>query len=121
MSRASGKASASGRRRFLRVVGLTGIASAVGSTSWAANSRPTTPTPAAPAKPDSSQSAAPPPISEDAKALSAIVQRRYGKHLTAKQLEAVEREIENRLQGGRRLRETQLANSTEPEFVFHAG
>ena len=53
-------------------------------------------------------------------ALAEIVRRRYGKHLTPEQLEAVARELDGRLQGGKRMRETRLANGDEPDFTFHA-
>lgn len=124
MTHSSARVSASGRRRFLQVIGLTGLASAVNASmlSWA-QTRPTAPStiPVAPAQPDTARSSSePPPISEDARALAGVIERRYGKHLSAKQLEAVTREIENRLQGGKRLRESQLANANEPDFVFHA-
>jgi len=53
-------------------------------------------------------------------ALATIVRRRYGQHLTDKQLEAVTLELENRLQGGKRLRDSKLANADEPDFTFKA-
>ena len=70
---------------------------------------------AAPAAP-----AAPPPIAEDARSLAEIVRRRYGQHLTPDQLEAVTRELDGRIQSGKRLRDLKLANGDEPDFVFHA-
>ena len=116
---------AAGRRRFLKLVGLAGISSAVSSSMLAwAQTRPATPgaapTPAA-APADTARAATPPPeISDDARALAAILDRRYGKHLKPAQLEAITREIENRLQGGKRLREVKLANRDEPDFTFRA-
>ena len=126
------------RRRFLKLVGLAGISSAVGSamSSWAEGrkvtagaaagassssaSHPGSASGAAPA--DSARAAPekPPEISDDARALAAIVQRRYGRHLNAEQLEAVTREIQNRLEGGKRLRDAKLANHDEPDFTFRA-
>jgi hypothetical protein len=119
-SSATGKA---GRRRFLRVVGGASLASvAAGPAALLAQG----------GKPDKSAGAAPPPAaapappatppapSEDALALAAMVKRRYGQHLTEGQLDAVTREIENRLQGGRRLRDAKLANADEPDTTFHA-
>ena len=47
-----------------------------------------------------------------------IVRRRYGKHLTPEKLEAVTREMDGRVQGGKRLRESKLANGDEPDFTF---
>jgi hypothetical protein len=109
-----------GRRRFLKLVGFATLTSAVGSSmlAFAQTSRPT----ATPSPTDTSKSAtpAPPPISEDARALAAIVERRYGKHLNEKQLEAITREIENRLGGGKALRAVKLANADEPDVTFRA-
>jgi hypothetical protein len=110
---------ARGRRRFLKLVGFATLTSAVGSSmlAFAQTSRPTTPAPA-----DTSRGAAPtpPPISDDARALAAIVERRYGSHLNEKQLEAITREIENRLGGGKALRAVKLANAAEPDVTFRA-
>jgi hypothetical protein len=100
------------------------MASAVNSTMAWAQTRPATPAPAPAdtARRDSAQAAAgPPPISEEARILATVVQRRYGKHLSEQQLEAVTREIDNRLQGGERLRKAALVNSDEPDIVFRAG
>ncbi|MGH7729947.1 MAG: hypothetical protein ACRENJ_01705, partial [Candidatus Eiseniibacteriota bacterium] len=75
------------------------------------------------AKPDSTAAPAPPAapaeISEDARSLADIVRRRYGKHLTSDQLEAITRELDGRLQGGKRLRDSKLLNGDEPDFTFH--
>src|SRR5438093_3980342 len=125
MSGPSAEASAPGRPRFLALVGLAGLASAVNSSmlSWAQT---------APSRPDSSSlrnakaadtsrvsaSQTPSEPSEEARVLARIIGRRYGKHLNAKQLEAVTREIDSRLQGGKRLREVKLANHDEPDFTF---
>jgi len=128
---------AHGRRRFLKLVGMAGISSAVGSTmaSWAAGRKQAPGSaigagPAPASRPGSAAGSAPtdsaratekpPEISDDARALAAIVQRRYGRHLDAKQLEAVTLEIQNRLDGGKRLRDVKLANHEEPDFTFHA-
>ena len=70
--------------------------------------------------PDSTAAPQKPEISEDAKALAKILERRYGKFLDAKQIEKLPEEVENRLQGGKRLRDSKLANSDEPDFVFRA-
>ena len=111
------------RRRFLQVVGL-GLSSALGGAALAQTSPPATPpaTPPAPATAATPPAApdAPPAISEDARALAEIVRRRYGKHLTPEQLEAVTRELDQRVQGGRRLKDAKLANHDEPDSTFHA-
>jgi hypothetical protein len=139
MSRTSAEV---GRRRFLQIAGLTAVASTV-SSSMVALAKTRAPSPGnrsgsgtrsdttrvgagakskTAAPPDSAQAAPsePPPISEEARLLATLVDRRFGKHLNPAQLEAVTREIDNRLQGGARLRKVRLANSDEPDFVFHA-
>jgi hypothetical protein len=115
------------RRRFLKTVGLAGLSSALVPTALAMAQATRPPGGAAPAKPDSAAPAPPAPapaapaeISEDARSLAEIVRRRYGKHLSPEQLEAVARELDGRVQGGRRLREHRLANADEPDFTFRA-
>lgn len=111
------------RRRFLKTVGLAGLSSALAPTvlALAQMPMPIPPGGATPAKADSAAAAAAPPeISEDARSLAEIVRRRYGKHLTPEQLEAVTRQLDGVVQGGKRLRETKLANGDEPDFTFHA-
>ena len=110
------------RRRFLKTLGLAGLSSALVPSALAL-AQSATPPGAAPAKPDSAAApapAGPPEIAEDARSLAEIVRRRYGKHLTPEQLEAVTREIDGRIQGGKRLRETKLANGDEPDVTFRA-
>ena len=120
-----------GRRRFLKLVGLVGMTTAVNSSMLAwAQTRQTKPAgpPGYPpgvgtrtkAVADTSKAPAPPAISEDARALAQVLSRRYGQHLDAKQLEAVTKEIEDRLQAGKRLREARLANHDEPDVTFRA-
>jgi hypothetical protein len=137
MSSTSSGVRSSERRRFLKLVGFAGLSTAVGSAMSAfAEPRPPrggrrpAPPRAAPviaspesaaAAPDTSRGAGKPPeISEDARALAAVLKRRYGAHLDDKQLQAVTEEIEFRLQGGKRLRDRKLANSDEPDFTFKA-
>lgn len=114
------------RRRFLKVLGLVGMSSALGTAAIRLDSAAAVPStkPAAKtaAKPAAPPAAAPaePEISEDARTLTTIVQRRYGKHLDAKQLVAVTEEIEFRLQAGKRLRAAKLANGDGPDTVFRA-
>ena len=71
-------------------------------------------------EPAAPQEEAEPEISEDARALTSIVERRYGKYLKPAQLEEVTSEIDRRLQLGRTLRDLKLANGDEPDFVFGA-
>jgi len=112
------------RRRFLQLAGLglssTALAaSALAQTGGAPPAKPATTPPATPA-PAGATPDGPPPISEDARDLAEIVRRRYGKHLTPEQMEAVTRELDQRVQAGRRLKDAKLANSDEPDFTFHA-
>lgn len=111
------------RRRFLQLAGL-GLSTAFGGAAIAQTATPppaTTPPATTPATPPAAAAPeGPPPISEDARNLAEIVRRRYGKHLTPEQLEAVTRELDGRVQGGRRLKDLKLANSDEPDFTFHA-
>jgi len=113
------------RRGFLRLVGL-GLTSSLavpaaavaqsaagGAAKADSSSSSAKPAPAAPAAPSG-----PPEISEDARSLAEILRRRYGKHLTPDQLEAVTRELDQRVQGGRRLKDQKLANGDEPDFTF---
>ena len=113
------------RRRFLKLVGLAGLSSAVNATmlSWShARQSPRGAAVTAKVPSDTAQvtPGKPQEISEDARALAAILERRYGDHLNAEQLVAVTQEIDGRLQGGKRLREVKLANHDEPDFTFHA-
>jgi hypothetical protein len=109
------------RRRFLQSAGLAGLASLCRPAMVAAQAKPAAP---GGARPDSAAAppaaAKPPEISDDARALAELLKRRYGQHLTPEQLEAVTKEIENRLQGGKTLRAAKLANGDEPDFTFHA-
>ena len=111
------------RRRFLQLAGLGLSTAALAGPALAQTSTPPATPPAAPAAtpPAAAAPEGPPPISEDARALAEIVRRRYGKHLTPDQLEAVTRELDGRVQAGRRLKDLKLANSDEPDFTFHAG
>jgi len=112
------------RRRFLVTVGLAGLSSAIVPSALALAQSATPARGGGTAKPDSAAAPAPPAgpaeISEDARSLGEIVRRRYGKHLTTEQLEAVTRDLDGRVQGGKRLRESKLANGDEPDFTFHA-
>ena len=118
------------RRRFLKLltwVGMSsvlasqtvGFAAAQSSKGAKATSKPATPPPAAtpmPAPADSS--ASPKPPSDDAKALASIVDRRYGKYLTPEQIEKITRDLDQRIQAGRRMRDVVLRNDEEPDTVF---
>jgi hypothetical protein len=118
----SSQQSAVDRRRFLQIVGL-GVSSALTapaiSFAQSAGGTPATPPPAA-TPPTPPAPSGPPEISEDARSLAEIVRRRYGKHLTPDQIEGVTRELDQRVQGGRRLKDAKLVNSDEPDVTFKA-
>jgi hypothetical protein len=109
---------ATGRRDFLRLVGFAGLLGALPAAGALAQTA-APPAPSAPASPALSAPPAP-EISEDARALAAIVQRRHGAHLDAAQLEAVTRDLERVVQNGRRLRAAKLVNADEPDATFRA-
>jgi hypothetical protein len=108
------------RREFLKRVGLAGLTTAVGAPAVAlAQTAKTVSGMTSPAAPDTSKAAeAPKPPSDDAKALASVIQRRYGQHLDAAQMKDVTEEIDNRIEGGKRLRASKLANGDEPDFIF---
>lgn len=109
------------RREFVKLLALVGMSSALGGVPLAfAQAVPAKPESPPPAKPEPPAAQDAPEISEDARALAAIVERRYGRHLKPAQLEAVTREIDRRLRLGRTLRDLKLANGDEPDFVFGA-
>jgi hypothetical protein len=114
------------RRRVLRALGIAGITSLGAPALAMGQARPDSArgaakAPAAAAAPGApSPAAKPPEISEDARLLAELVKRRYGQHLTPEQLEAVTKEIDGRLKGGKALRDAKLANGDEPDFTFHA-
>lgn len=118
MSDAS-QAPAPDRRRFLVTIGIAGLSSAL-APPMRVLAQATTPPGSTPAtKPDTTAApAGPPEISEDARSLAEIVRRRYGKHLTPDQLEAIARELNGRIQGGRVLRDSKLVNADEPDVTF---
>jgi hypothetical protein len=110
-----------GRREFLIAVGAAGLASTLPAAAVAFAQA------AAPAKPvplpaDSTQMApaAPKGPSEEARALAAILRGRYKDRLTEEQWASVANDIDGDLQGLKRLAAAKLANSDEPDAVFHA-
>lgn len=118
---------APGRRAFLKLIGVTGmlgtiapaLAWAQSAGSGAAKAKPSRTKPAKPAKPATS-TAPEEKISDDARALASIIERRHGKHLNAAQLESVTRDLDGDLQSGQRLRAVKLRNADEPDVVFKA-
>lgn len=115
------------RRRFLKVLGLASVGAALAASPARLAAQPgvtrkpaSTPKTPPPATPPAGASQMPPDVTDEAKKLLAIVEQRYGKHLDAKQLEAITRELEFRVQGGRALRALKLGNHDEPDTVFRA-
>lgn len=117
---------APGRRRFLKTVGIAGLTTTIAAPILGLAQ---TPAPPGAAKPDTTSArrdsaaaapAGPAEISEDARTLAEIVRRRYGKHLTPDQLEAIARDLDGRLRGGKALREAKLTNADEPDVTFRA-
>jgi hypothetical protein len=107
------------RRRFLATLGIAGLSTALAPPLQALAQATNPPAAVTPAKPDTAAApAAPPEISEDARSLAEIVRRRYGKHLTPDQLEAITRELNGRIQGGRTLKDSKLVNADEPDVTF---
>ena len=55
-----------------------------------------------------------------ARAMAEAVRARYGSRLDETGLSAVTRQIRNALERGQQMRQTELANGDEPDFVFSA-
>ncbi len=123
------------RRRILKLVGIAGLTSLGAPALAAAQSKlpplgypsltgapavPAEAPAASPVPPKPLGPEKPPEISDDARALAGVIQRRYGRYLSPEQLETVTKEIDGRIQGGRRLRDRKLANGDEPDFTFSA-
>lgn len=114
------------RRRFLKVVGLAGLTSTLaaplafaqsGSSSGAKQSAKPAAKPQPPAAPPAD---APPEISDEGRALAAVVRERYGRHLTPEQMTEIEKELTWRMRAGATLRGLGFANGEEPDFIFKA-
>ncbi|HTR97212.1 MAG TPA: hypothetical protein VMH61_04870 [Candidatus Acidoferrales bacterium] len=101
-----------GRREFLTLVGAAGIASIAPSAALAAVADSTHAAPPA--------AAAPSGPSEDAKALTGILKRRFPDRLSEAEWDRVTGDLDGRLSAGRRMAEHKLANGDEPDFTFHA-
>ncbi|HET7224642.1 MAG TPA: hypothetical protein VFK69_02920 [Candidatus Eisenbacteria bacterium] len=108
------------RRQFLHTLGLAGLTAAVRPAMALAQSSAPPPKPVE-AKPAPAPAATKPEApSEDARALAAMLGRRYSQ-LTPEQVELIAKDIDGDLQAGKRLREAKLANSDEPDVVFRPG
>lgn len=106
------------RREFLKRVAAASLAAAlVPSLDALAQAPPAQPaTPPAPAP----AAAVPEAPSEDARALTAMLRRRFPDRLTEAQWESVTRDFDGDLAVGKRLRALKLANSVEPDATFKA-
>lgn len=104
------------RRTFLHLTAAAAAAAALAPPRAFAQSAPTAPTPAAPVAP----ATGPTPPSDEARALTAILQKRFPDRLTDEQWEAVARDFEADLGAGRRLRALALTNADEPDAGFRA-
>ena len=114
------------RRRFLKTLGLAGLTSALApaalSLAQSASSQPPIyPPGVAPPKtaPKPGGPGAPEPPAEDAKALAAIIKRRYGQHLSGEQIDSIARDFDGDIKAAKRLHDFKLANSDEPDVTFH--
>lgn len=108
-----------GRREFLKLVGLAGLTTTLGAPAKAmAQAAKSMTAPADTTK--AAAPAAPAPPSDDAKALASIIQRRYGKYLDADQMKDVTDELDGRIKAGQAMRAVKLANGDEPDFRFKA-
>lgn len=99
------------RRDFALTVG----AAALGSCVRAPSSPPVAPVVTAPASPSISENDANAPLTD---ALTQLVRRRYGAHLSDEQMARVRTDIRDGLRASDRLRAILLPNATEPDLVF---
>ena len=103
------------RRAFMQMTAAAAAAAAAGGLAPAA-SFAQSPVPSAPAPPAAPDAAA--VISDDARALTAMLQRRFEGRLTAEQWEAVARDFESDLGVSKRLRAFPVMNADEPDSTF---
>lgn len=102
------------RREFLQILSAAGVASLLPAATGALAQAPTPPTTAAPSP------ATPAAPSEDARALTAILHRRYPERFTESQWESIARDFEGDIALGKRLRAVKFANGDEPDSTFQA-
>ena len=102
------------RREFLQLLGAAGLASVLPLATPAA-SQTASPTVAPPTPTAAATPAAP---SEDARALTALLKRRFPDRLSDSQWESIARDFDGDLGLGKRLRALKLKNSDEPDSTF---
>ncbi len=108
---ASNEPRALDRREFLQLLSAAGLASVLPGASVAlAQAPPAATTPAAPSAPQAP--------SEDARALAAVLERRYPGRFSQAQWESIARDFDGDLSLGKRLRGLKLKNSDEPDSTF---
>ena len=110
------------RREFLQLLGAAGLASVLPLASEAkAQTAAPTVAPSTPAAPSPASPPSPPsPPSEDARALTALLKRRYPDRFTDAQWESIARDFDGDFGLGKRLRALKLKNSDEPDFTYRA-
>lgn len=106
-----------GRRRFIQSAMIAGLAAALPASALAAAKKKSA-RPARPARPPAAPAPATPP-SDEAKALAALLARRHPE-LDPARLEGITRELDQRLDGGRKLRAVPLPNAAGPDTTFRA-
>lgn len=100
------------RRAFAKSVAAALIAAPIASSLAEAQTATPTPTP--------TPSPTPRPPSPIAIAYFEVAKARFGKYMTAEQLEEVRRDLEGNVRTSERLSTVKLQNSDEPDFVFSA-
>ncbi|MFN8587191.1 MAG: twin-arginine translocation signal domain-containing protein [Candidatus Eisenbacteria bacterium] len=116
------------RRDFLKLVTAAGVAAALPQAAAAlAQTPPAAGKPAAGTPPPATGGAAPAPttpetsapaISDDARALAAVLRRRVKAQLTDAQWDSIARDFDGDLAMGKRLRAVKFANGDEPDSTF---
>jgi len=117
-----------GRRRFVQLLGWAGVATmarggpalAQAASKSRGTSRPDSTAATPPAVAPGASPAADAGPSAEARALGEVVRQRYGDKLSAEEIATITKDLDGDLAGIKRLRETRLANSDEPDFTFHA-
>jgi hypothetical protein len=108
------------RRRFLKLLALVGMSSAVAGTPLpAADAAPGVPA-AAPPPADSAAAGGTRAPSEDARALAGVLIRRYPDAFDDSQIGEISGDLDDALDLSRRLRAVKLGNHEEPDFTFRA-
>jgi hypothetical protein len=110
----SNDARALDRREFLQLVTTAGLASLMTGAVSAQAQTPSSPAAQAPAP------TPPAGPSEDARALTAVLRRRFPDRLSDEQWESVAKDFEGDLALGKRLRALKLKNGDEPDSTFKA-